>query len=77
MKKREYDITSEGESMSDAEIRLLIRKKFDGKIKRLPKNFWFCTDGKHRFKHAIKIMFEEYLNWKIKDIPKKCTSKIL
>lgn len=76
MKKREYVITSEGESMSDAEVRLLIRKKFDGKIKRLPKNFWFCIDGKSRFKHAVTIMFEEYLNWDIKDIPKKYTSKI-
>ena len=62
-------------SLTEEEVRKLIKYKLEGKIVQLPYGFWRCDKGKEHSKIAIKYLIEEHLKLDLDEVPKELTAK--
>ncbi|NHJ33565.1 MAG: hypothetical protein FK732_11960 [Asgard group archaeon] len=62
-------------SLTDEEVRKLIKYKLEGKITQLPYGFWRCDRGKEHSSIAIKYLIEEHLKLNLEDVPKTISAK--
>lgn len=72
----EYNQSKErSTSLTEEEVRKLIKYKLEGKIAQLPYGFWRCVKGKEHSRIAIKYLIEEHLKLNLDDVPKAMSAK--
>ncbi|MBK5114918.1 MAG: hypothetical protein JJE41_14935 [Candidatus Heimdallarchaeota archaeon] len=72
----EYNQSKErSTSLTDEEVRKLIKYKLEGKIAQLPYGFWRCDRGKEHSRIAIKYLVEVHLKLALDDVPKVLSAK--
>jgi len=62
-------------SLTEDDVRKLIKFKLEGKIAQLPYGFWRCDKGKEHSKIAIRYLIEEHLKLALEEVPSRITAQ--